>query len=108
MLQTLYDFLTEREKKDFYIATAGYVGTILGITGIMIYYFYAHIHSLQNDIKKINKNRQEMELFLQKYKVLQKQKDAVNTLLTQEKNFKIKNFFDSAIQQSHLQANLRQ
>ena len=90
------------KKKEFYKNVGTYFGVMLALTFGLIYYYYAKTSELKATLKKVNRSRQDVQVILQKYKAVKKQSEEVNAMLAEEKNFKIKNFFDSIVQQHQL------
>lgn len=101
-LQKIQAKLVSFERNEFYKNVGAYFGIVfllmLGIT----YYYFSKTSELQSSLKKINRNRERVRLILQEHKAVQKQRTEVNTMLNEEKNFKIKNFFDGIVQQHQL------
>jgi poly-D-alanine transfer protein DltD len=101
-LQKIQAQLLNFEKKEFYKHIGIYFGTVLLLVFGIVYYYLSTVSSLKQALKKVNKNREEVRLLLKQHKATQKHKSTINELLSQEKNFKIKNFFDSIVKQHQL------
>lgn len=107
LLQKLQETLLSFERKEFYKHVGFYFGIMLALVLALIYYYYARVSDLQKNLKKLNRTRQEVQVLLQKYRNVQKQKAEVNAMLAEEKNFKIKSFFDNLVHQHHLNSKLK-
>lgn len=106
-LQQLQARLMNFEKKEFYKYTSIYFGVMLTLIFGIIYYYFSTVHTLKMQLKKINRNREDVRVLLQKHKFIEKQKEKINEILSEEKNFKIKNFFDGLLEQHGLKGLLR-
>lgn len=100
-------FLTH-DRKEFYKKVGFYGGVIVFLMIATLYYYYTRTSDLYLALRKVNKDRQEVQYLLKKYKTVLEQKEAVNTMLEEEKNFKIQSFFDSVVQQHQLKGQQKQ
>lgn len=100
-------FLTQ-DSKEFYKKIGIYTGVIVFLILTTLYYYYTKKNSLYSALKRVNKERQEVQYLLKKYKTVLEQKEAVNTMLEEEKNFKIQSFFDSVVEQLQLKPQQKQ
>lgn len=102
LLKQLQNKIINFERKEFYQYTGIIFGTLSLITAGLIYYYFSKTTELQATLKKLNKNRQEVQQLLQEYKFVEKQKEAVNEMLDEERNFKLKSFFDTLTMQFNI------
>lgn len=80
-----------------------FFGSILLIIGIMLGYYYTTLHSLKGQITKTKRQQEEVRHLLGKFTQLQEEIQKINTVLDEEKNFKIQSFYDGVLQQYNLQ-----
>lgn len=100
-------FLSMLQRIDFYKYTAIIGGAFLALLFGIFYYYYNTTSDLLAKINAINAKRKDTQLVLKRLKKVQQQSQEVNELLEKEPNFKIQNFFDTAIQQHGLNTKLK-
>jgi hypothetical protein len=108
LLNQLQQIFLTQDIKEFYKRIGLYAGVIVFLIVGTLYYYYTRTSDLHAALKKVNKDRQEVQHLLKKYKRVLEQKEAVNTMLEEEKNFKIQSFFDSVVQQHQLKGQQKQ
>lgn len=108
LLNQLQQNLLTHDRKEFYRKIGLYGGAIVFLIMAILYYYYTRTSDLYLALRKVNKDRQEVQYLLKKYKTVLEQKEAVNTMLEEEKNFKIQSFFDSVVQQHQLKGQQKQ
>ena len=92
LLNQLQQIFLTQDIKEFYKRIGLYAGVIVFLIVGTLYYYYTRTSDLHAALKKVNKDRQEVQHLLKKYKRVLEQKEAVNTMLEEEKNFKIQAF----------------
>lgn len=98
------EFLTSLQRKishlstqEFYKYASIYIACMITLTGGIVYLHFSTIHSLNRKVKALRSKRNDIKRLLQKNALVQKQSKEINTLLEEEKNFKIKSFFDNLV-----------
>jgi cell division protein FtsX len=107
LFDTIKNHLAGTPRQDFHKYAGFSAGALTLLLVGIFYYYYSATENLLGKIRSINVKRQDTQLILKKLKKVKKQSQEVNELLEKEPNFKIKNFFDTAIQQHKLQNKLK-
>jgi hypothetical protein len=86
--------------RQMFLKIAGAVlGCFLIICGLLIYRYYHVTGTMRRKMVMINKQRTEAQKVLESFAQVNQQRTAVNTLLAQEKDFKIASAFETIINQ---------
>jgi hypothetical protein len=93
-LKTIQEFALPFETSEFYRNISLFLGFLVLVTGGIMYYHHTETTALRISLQKIYKTQQEAKTILEKQKVVTKQREEVNTVLEEDKNFKLKSFFD--------------
>ncbi len=101
-LSNLYARIMSLEKKIFYQGIIIFFGILIALIIGMLVYYYTTIYSLKNQLTKTKRQQEEVRLLLGQFTQLQEESKKVNDVLEEEKNFKIKNFYESILQQQNL------
>ena len=102
ILQSIHASIVNVSSSDFFKTT--------GIAGLLLvasfsggfYYYFSTIHSLKTKVQKLNKQRSDVKQILETFEKTNKNKKEIDALLAEEKEFKIKNFFDTITKQVNL------
>lgn len=101
-LSQLQDIALPLERSEFYRNTAIFLGALALLTSGIIYYHHSKTSELRQSLQKMYKTQQEAKILLERLKLVQKQSDDINTLLEEDKGFKIKNYFDEVVNRNNL------
>lgn len=105
-LQKTKNYLSSFDSNEFYKNSSLFIGLMsLLITGVMWFYF-VKTRSLQGALREVYKQELEAKELLERLKKVQKQSEEINALLEQDKNFRIKNFFEDTLKRLNLSGNL--
>ncbi len=98
LIKKLNDFLQSTDSRDFYKYIAIIIGIITALVCFLGWRYYSSTRSYLEQIKGINEQREDeiKELFESHERVIMEQKQ-VDTLLEQDPNFKIGQFFDEIL-----------
>ncbi len=88
------NFINELDAKDFYKYMLVVVLLFLIIIGAILYFQHSALSSYEARLKTINKQRVELRSLLQEHGLVNKQREAVDAILSKDKAFRISNFFD--------------
>ncbi len=99
----LYTRIMSFEKKLFYQGIIVFFGALVAIIVGMLIYYYTTVFGLKSQLIKTKRQQEEIRSLLGQFTQLQEESKNVNAVLEEEKNFKIKNFYDSLLQQQNLQ-----
>lgn len=102
VLEKITHLLLSKEQEDFYKYVGGYLIGLFIACSIIVGYYFSAASGLKTSLNSLYKTQQESRHLLEKVKVIEKQKDSVDTLLDTEKNFKIKNYFDELVRTLNL------
>ena len=103
-LNSLQQKLSHLSTKEFYRYAGIYIGCVVALTGGVVYFHFSTVNSLNKKVKAMRSKRNEIKRLLQKHALVQKQSKEINNLLEEEKNFKIKSFFDNLVTLQSLQS----
>ena len=85
------------DSNEFYRNSALFIGANLFVMSGIMWYYFSKTSSLQASLREIHKKEYEAKGLLGRLKEVKKQSEEVNSLLEQEKKFRIKDFFDDTI-----------
>jgi len=106
ILQSIKDFLQNLSKKNLIQVSLGIASfIILLIIGTILWQNYT-TSLLQKNLVKINKLRVESVELINKFQEVRDQQDYVSDLLTKDKDFRIKEFFDTMVKELFLERNV--
>lgn len=105
ILQSIKDFLQNLSKKNLIQVSLGIASfIILLIIGTILWQNYT-TSILQKNLVKINKLRVESVELINKFQEVRAQQEYVSDLLTKDKDFRIKEFFDTMVKELFLERN---
>lgn len=98
----ILSYLGQQSKKQQYTLLSVFVGITALIIALLMYNMISRMHSWEQKMVGINKLREETRTILARHELMQQQKNNVNEILEKEKNFKIKEFFITLLQNVRL------
>ena len=101
-LKTIQEFALPLETSEFYRNISIFLGFLVLITGGIMYYHHTETAALRSSLQKMYKTQQEAKIILEKQKVVIKQREDINTVLEEDKSFKLKSFFDEIVSRNGL------
>lgn len=101
-LHKLQEFALPVETSEFYRNIGIFLGALVLITGGIIYYHHTETAALRSTLQRVYKTQQEAKVILERLKVVTKRKEEVDSVLEEDKNFKLKSFFDDEVAKLHL------
>lgn len=91
-------FILDKTPYKMLLLYAGiYVGVIFLLGSAIIYRYQSSINQLMKNIVDVNELREESRIILQKANQVRMQQEAVNTMLAQDPNFKIGDYFNKLV-----------
>lgn len=93
-IMDISNFINELDEKDFYKYMIIFVVLFLLILGIIMFFQHSALASYETRLKNINKQRVELRSLLQEHAIVNKQQEAVDTILSKDKGFRIADFFE--------------
>ncbi len=107
LFQSVQQAVQELDAKSFRNYVIAFFVLLTLIMSFMLYRYYSALGSLNQNMNTINNQREQIKEIAIRYNFVQKQQDAVETLLKQDPKFKIIQYFGSVLEQHGLtQANL--
>ncbi|MGB8468114.1 MAG: hypothetical protein WCE21_03840 [Candidatus Babeliales bacterium] len=105
LMYTIYGWVSNLDAAQFKKWSASFFGiTTLLLLALFYWYYHATTH-LSSKMVLINKQRVQTRELLERFEVVKKQKAEVNTLLEQDRDFKIGGYFSTIIDTLHMRAN---
>jgi len=98
----LKEFALPLETSEFYRNLGIFLGSLVLITGGIMYYHHSATSELRSSLQRIHKTQQEAKQILERLKAVKKRQEEVDTVLEEDKNFKLKSFYDETIQRLNL------
>lgn len=93
--ENLSEFIHKLDKNSFRMYLIFFLGTIVLLSGTMIYYINNKSHSLIAEIKSMQKAALDTNQIIKKYQAIQFQKKTTQNLLDKEQDFEIKSFLEA-------------
>lgn len=97
-------FVDELEDRQVYQYVLAIVGCFVLVMGLLFYLHYNRIQKLQQEFRKISKDREKAKLLLARHAVVEQRKLQVDEVLGREKAFYIKEYFEKLIAELNLTA----
>lgn len=88
------DELGSREYKKYLIVT---IGLFIALIALLFYWHRTKVAYLEQSLRKLNRERQQARELLEKHTIVQQQKIEVDEILSQDKTFKIKEYFTQTV-----------
>lgn len=101
-LSRLQEIALPLESSEFYRNLAFFLGTLTLLTVGIMYYHHSKTSELRSALQKMYKTQQEAKVILERLKLVNKQSEDINTVLEEDKNFKIKSFYDDLVAKNGL------
>ena len=91
------------EAKTFYYYIAGYLSLCFVLFGVLIFYYYKNANQLQRTIKRLNTARKDdVRTILEAAESIEQQRAAVESVLSQNPDFKIAGYFKDLLTKLNL------
>lgn len=97
LLSRLQQVALPLERSEFYRNIGLFLGSLTLITTGIIYFNHSKTKDLRASLQRMYKSQQEAKTILDRFKIVKKQRDDINTLLEEDKNFKLKSYFDDVV-----------
>ena len=107
MLKPINQFISSLSHKEFQRYAGGYLVTLLLIIGFLFYRQNKKLNSLHKKIRHTNQLRREAQIILTKDEEVKHQKNIVDEILKERKNFKLQRYFEHVINKLRLQSSLQ-
>lgn len=102
LLNKYTDFIAHRSRKDFIRLLIALCGLILAVLIFLIYLFFHQKHTAVRALQDAYKQRNELQLLIEKNNEIKRQKEIVSQLLEKNNNFKLIQFFDVLVDTQRL------
>ena len=103
VLDKIRDYITGLEERELYRYVVIGLGTVIFALSLLLFYHYRTVHTLRSRIRRINIMREDdVQEILSKAEYIQKQSQEIDTLLAEDKNFKIVGYFKDVLEKLNL------
>ncbi len=97
-LHPIRDFIKGLEEADYYKYFGAFFGGFLLLFGLLVYIHYSKVHKYQNALKRVESLRSQTKKIVSDYKVVLAQREKVEEILEQNKDFRIGEAYQSIVQ----------
>lgn len=98
-IQTYLDSL---DQKRFFQYLLGAAGILMLLVFLLIFNYFRTVGALKSEVQQINEYREEAQLLLSRAQRIKRDQKEIDAVLAQDKNFKIKGYFDDLINKQGL------
>lgn len=102
LINRLKNFISNLEEKESYKYILASIGILFLLLALLAYFYYSKINKYNNELKRINTQRQQTRKILGDYKSVNQQQFKVEEILAQDPNFRISQAYKDIIQKSGL------
>lgn len=95
-------FLDELDQKTYYRAVGIGAFVVCAFFMLLLYWHTGRIAALEQELRKINRNREQVRELLAQHDRIVEQKAAVAAILAEDKTFKIKEYFLNVVGEERL------
>jgi hypothetical protein len=100
------DYITEIDIQKMYRFMIIILFIVIIVVGFLFYNYMSRTHEWEKKIKRINQLRTQTRELLEKNEIVKQQKAYVEEILAEDKNFTLKNYFISLVQELQLGSTL--
>jgi hypothetical protein len=108
VLNYLNEKISALDKKDFYKYLLILIGVILLFIALLMFQYFRVTSRIKKQIRNINSLREDVRVVLSKYEQIQKQRKAVDAILSEEEDFNIVGYFNDVVNQLNLSGNKKE
>ena len=102
-IENIVHFIDSLNKKDFYLYLGIFLGTTFCVNGLVLFWHYNSMNSLNRQIEDLNELREEkVQSLLARAHHVRKQREEVDALLAQDPNFKLGGYVKDLLTELHL------
>lgn len=105
-LTKIRTFISELDQSEFRRFMMIYVGVFLACAGGLIFFYFSQEVGTQEQIKRLNKARKQVQKVLTDYQKVAQQKASVAQILAEDKNFYLQQFTQSALQAVEIESSV--
>lgn len=105
-IERIRDTINSLEDTAFYKYLAAFFGGIVLLLGILTYINYRKVSNYTQELKKLDTLRSQTRKLLSDHQIVTQQKQLVQDILAENKNFRIGEAFQSIVQRLGLKPNL--
>lgn len=104
IFQKLHIYLLSLDTPDFYKKAGIFLAANTVIAGLCIYFFLSTMSTMKSSLQDIYKKELESNNLLDRLAKVKKQSEEINSILEQEPNFRIKNFYEDTLKKLNLES----
>src|SRR5262249_28581672 len=104
IVEKIRDFIKSLEDVDVYKYFAAFFGAFLVLLSLFIYFHYSRVNRYLADIKNLESMRAQTKKILGDYKTVTAQREKVEEILAQNKDFRIGEAYQAILEKTNLLA----
>lgn len=97
ILKKTRTFIQELDEKELATYLIAALTAIFLVVSLTIIFYFRRVTNLRKQIVYVNEKREEIKTILNKYEKVEQQQKAVDQLLEENKNFKIRGYFEDLL-----------
>jgi len=103
ILDKIRAYFDSLETNMFYYYIAGYLSVCLILSGVVVFYYYKNVNQLQKQLKRLNIERKDtVRTILESEASIEQQRVTVESVLSQNPDFKIAGYFKDLLNKLNL------
>lgn len=107
ILNNIRGFISRLDEQKFFNYTAIFLGVLALLFGFFLYQGIGSITDEQERIETINDAREEAQDLIARFEQVKKQRAKVNKILTEDRRFKISDYFNKLLEKHNLERHLQ-
>jgi len=107
LLEPITLFFFNLDKKKFSYILFSIIALITLLFGMITYIHITSINSLKKEMIKVNNERMQTKNILEQNELLKKQQKDVEELIAQNKQFKLKDYFEKTLEKLNIKNNMK-
>jgi len=102
LIEQIKQKIQSLDEKEFLTYLLGTIGTVTVVVFFMLFFFYRRTTFLKKHIQRVNTTREDVRKILDKYEIIEQKQKAIDQRLEENKNFKIRGYFESLLSELDL------
>ncbi len=96
-LTKLKNFIKNLEDKEFYTYLFGFLGALAVVSGLLIYWHQRNVNYWYHQLNDLKKQRLETQKLLTEHQLFERDRLAVNEILSNDTGFKIVDYYNNLV-----------
>lgn len=97
-LDSIRDYIKEMDESEYYKYFGAFIGALLLLIGLLSYFHYSRVRAYKSDLKMLETQRKQTQKILADYKSVTAQKEKVEDILAQNKDFRIGEAYQTVLE----------